>query len=97
MHDHDASAHAEHGEQNEHAGHSDGHEMEEQGEGHGHGGHDHSSMVADFRRRFWVSNSGVGSGPKYAKISPPISCTGYDVSLILSLNRPPGCTFSSNG
>jgi Cu2+-exporting ATPase len=23
--------------------------------GHGHAGHDHTAMVADFRRRFWVS------------------------------------------
>src|SRR5688572_2088107 len=30
-----------------------GHEME-QGHG-GHGEHDHSAMISDFRRRFWIS------------------------------------------
>ena len=33
-----------------------GHGVGHQGHaGHGHGGHDHAAMVADFRRRFWVS------------------------------------------
>jgi len=34
-----------------HAGHDMGHAHM----GHGHGGHDHAAMVADFRKRFWVS------------------------------------------
>lgn len=38
-HHHDQAEHA-------HGGH---------GHDHGHGGHDHAAMVADFRRRFWIS------------------------------------------
>jgi Cu2+-exporting ATPase len=47
-----------------HGARGDGDHGEDQGHGHGahakgghggHGGHDHAAMVADFRRRFWVS------------------------------------------
>jgi Cu2+-exporting ATPase len=41
--------HGEHGGHGKHGGHD-----EHQGHG-GHGGHDHAAMIADFRRRFWVS------------------------------------------
>jgi len=36
-----------------HAGH--GHEHRDHGGQGGHGGHDHGAMIADFKRRFWVS------------------------------------------
>ncbi|OYZ26364.1 MAG: copper-translocating P-type ATPase [Hydrogenophilales bacterium 17-64-65] len=45
----------------EHAGHThapaggDEHAAHTQGEARNHGGHDHAHMVADFRRRFWIS------------------------------------------
>jgi Cu2+-exporting ATPase len=31
------------------------HEHHDHGQGHGGGGHDHRQMIADFRRRFWIS------------------------------------------
>ncbi len=40
-HHRDADAHAHHGSNHDHSGHQ--------------GGHDHGAMIADFRRRFWVS------------------------------------------
>jgi Cu2+-exporting ATPase len=40
------AAHTEHAGHDQHQGHA-GHA--------GHGGHDHAAMIADFRRRFWVS------------------------------------------
>lgn len=50
-----------------------------QGAHHGHGGHDHSAMVADFRRRFWVST--VLSVPVLA-LSPLIQrVLGLDTAL----------------
>jgi Cu2+-exporting ATPase len=41
-----------HAHHNEHARHGD---HGGSGTHHGHGGHDHRAMVADFRRRFWIS------------------------------------------
>ena len=43
IHRHDMHEHTEHNNHGPHAGHSD------------HAGHDHSQMVADFRKRFWIS------------------------------------------
>ncbi|HFA60190.1 MAG TPA: hypothetical protein ENJ83_05820, partial [Rhodospirillales bacterium] len=48
----DGHAHHGHG---AHAGHGAGHGGAAAHAGHGHAGHDHAAMVADFRRRFWVS------------------------------------------
>ncbi len=52
-------AHAHHGHA-AHAGHGAGHggaaaHGGREHAGHGHAGHDHAAMVADFRRRFWIS------------------------------------------
>ncbi len=47
-----AAAHAE--DKGEHRGHGHG-DQHHGGHAHGHGGHDHAAMVADFRRRFFVS------------------------------------------
>jgi len=55
--------HAGHGEEESHAAHGKegshaAHQMEPGHKDHGaagHGGHDHAQMIADFRRRFWIS------------------------------------------
>jgi P-type Cu2+ transporter len=56
----DQHAHAHHQKDHQHA-HHNGHNHvsakpdSHDASGHGHTGHDHGAMVADFRRRFWVS------------------------------------------
>lgn len=75
---------ADHTSTTRHQGHVGAHEparahAKHQGAHHGHGGHDHSAMVADFRRRFWVST--VLSVPVLA-LSPLIQrVLGLDTAL----------------